>query len=259
MSLAPSRSMSEGALRPADEREANQADEPNRIAEFTIPLDNCSKAISHIAKMPGGSQSHLLRCSDGFYGVKVQDNPQGLRTLVNELICAHLAGLLRLPTPDGKIIQVSQEVIASYEIFTEWPHGSVLCRPGLCFGSRHPGNRTLVFTRLPRDRMRDVENLSELAGVFLFDLWTSNLDAREILFFRKPDQLVMRASMIDSGQCSGGASGVFTRHAHWHHIRIRITSHGYPAWNPSSLGSRSSSNSTKASFKISRGLACCSS
>lgn len=209
MSPAPIRSMSEGALCPADEHQRNQADEPKRIAEFTIPLDNYPKAISHIAKMPGGSQSHLLRCSDGYYVVKFQDNPQGTRTLVNELICANLAGLLRLPIPDSKIIQVSQEVITSHKIFTEWPHGSALCRPGLSFGSRHPGNRTLVFTRLSKDRMRDVENLTELAGVLLFDLWTSNLDAREILFFRRPEQLVMRASMIDSGQCFRGSKWSF--------------------------------------------------
>jgi hypothetical protein len=201
--------MSEGVLRLDDNHETNEVEAPKQITEFAIPLDNYPKAISHIAKMPGGSQSHLLRCSDGFYVVKFQDNPQGTRTLVNELICSNLARLLRLPIPDGKIIQVSQQLITAHKLSFEWPNGSVLCRPGLCFGSRHPGNRTLIFTRLPKGKVDEVENLPDLAGVLLFDLWTSNLDAREILFFRKPNESVMRARMIDSGHCFRGSKWGF--------------------------------------------------
>lgn len=91
-------------------------------------------------KMPGGSQSHLMRCSDGdFYVVKFPNNPQGNRTLTNELVCANLATALNPPVPSSKIIRVDRESIAPLKITTEWAHETRLCQSGLCFGSRHPG------------------------------------------------------------------------------------------------------------------------
>jgi hypothetical protein len=201
MSPAPSRTVSEGVPCLTDELSRPRT---RLVSEQVLFLDEHPRAIGHIAKMSGGSQSHLLRCTDGFYVVKFQNNPQGTRTLVNELICANLAALLKLPVPVGKIIEVSQELIALHGISTEYPTGRTLCTSGSCFGSRHPGNRTLIFTRLPKDRMRDVENLNDFAGILLFDLWTSNLDAREILFIRKPDKWKMHANMIDNGRCFRG-------------------------------------------------------
>jgi len=32
----------------------------------------------------------------------------------------------------------------------------------------------MIFTRLPLNRLIDVENVFELAGILSFDLWTSN-------------------------------------------------------------------------------------
>jgi hypothetical protein len=202
MSPALSRTVSEGVPCLTDELSSHKT---RLVTEQVLSLDEHPRAVAHIAKMPGGSQSHLLLCTDGFYVVKFQNNPQGTRTLVNELICADLAGRLKLPVPVGKIIEVSRELISLFEMSTEYPTGRTLCTSGSCFGSRHPGNRTLIFTRLPKDRMQDVENLTDLAGILLFDLWTSNLDAREILFFRKANKWKMRANMIDSGGCFRGS------------------------------------------------------
>jgi len=36
--------------------------------------------------MRGGAQSHLMRCDDGYYVVKFQNNPLHRRVLVNELL-----------------------------------------------------------------------------------------------------------------------------------------------------------------------------
>ena len=52
-------------------------------------------------------------------------------------------------------------------------------------------------------------NVLDLAGMLLFDLWTSNTDAREVLFFRKADERTMRAHMVDSGQCFKGPEWAF--------------------------------------------------
>ena len=172
--------------------------------------------------MHGGSQSRLMRCSDGgFYVVKFPGNPQGNRILVNELICTNLARLLGLPAPAGKIIEIDSSIIHLNKITTEWSFGSRPSSAGLGFGSRHPGNRTLIFTRVPEARMSDVENRHDLAGIFLFDLWTSNLDPRELLFFRQPDAWGMRACMIDSGNCFRGTSWTF-------HNIYRVPQHPNP-------------------------------
>jgi hypothetical protein len=208
MTPAPTRTASQGEVRLDDEESAKR--KPKRIEEHCIALSVYPKAVGHIAKMHGGSQAHLMRCSDGgVYVVKFPNNPQGNRTLINELICANLAAALNLPTLPNKIIQVDSELIAALRIMSEFERETRLCQSGLCFGSRHPGNRTLIFTRLPLDRLIDVENVLDLAGILLFDLWTSNTDAREVLFFRKADERMMRAHMVDSGQCFKGAEWAF--------------------------------------------------
>src|SRR5579859_3412348 len=52
-------------------------------------------AIEHVRRMCGGSQPHLMRCSDGhFYVVKFQNNPQDTRILINEYLGGKLARLL---------------------------------------------------------------------------------------------------------------------------------------------------------------------
>jgi len=207
MSPALSRTVSEFEFYLPDGQALKAADSTNFTD--TLSLDHHARGIAHIAKMYDGSQSHLLHCSDGFYVVKFPNNPQGNRILVNELICTTLARALDLPAPIGKIIQIDDEMISSQKITTEWGNGTTLSCSGLCFGSRHPGNRTLLFTHLPKDRMEDVENLPDLAGILLFDFWTSNADPREVLFFRKRGEWKMRAHMIDSGHCFRGSRWAF--------------------------------------------------
>jgi hypothetical protein len=62
----------------------------------------------------------------------------------------------------------------------------------------------MIFTRLPLNHLIDVENVFDLEGIVLFDLWTSNTDAREVLVFRKADEHTMRARMVDSALCFKG-------------------------------------------------------
>src|SRR5882724_10916708 len=57
------------------------------------------RALEQIRRMRGGSQPHLMRCSDGsYYVVKFQNNPQDRRILVNEWLGTALAARLGLPT-----------------------------------------------------------------------------------------------------------------------------------------------------------------
>src|ERR1700751_2334057 len=93
-----------------------------------------------IRRMRGGAQSHLMRCSDGYYYVvKFQNNPQHRRILVNELLGTRLAARLGLPTTSVEIVEVSEELIRlTPELCVEMPRGRIACQSGLQFGSRCP-------------------------------------------------------------------------------------------------------------------------
>ena len=69
-------------------------------------------AVQHIKRMRGGSQSHLLRASDGgFYVTKLLGNPQHNRVLANEMFASRLGQWLGLPIPDVAAIEVSDWLI----------------------------------------------------------------------------------------------------------------------------------------------------
>src|SRR5579863_8519434 len=96
-------------------------------------------AVEHIRRMRGGAQSQLMRCADAaFYVVKFQNNPQGLRILVNELLATRLAARLGLPRAPAAIVEVRQELIDNTdEMVSELGRGRARYKAGLQFGSRY--------------------------------------------------------------------------------------------------------------------------
>ncbi len=173
------------------------------------------RAVEQIRRMRGGSQAHLMRCNDGnYYVVKFQNNPQGRRILVNELLGTKLAARLGLPTTPVAIVDVSEELIRlTHDLVMEIPRKTIPCQPGLQFGSRYPGDpRWLtLYDFLPDVQLRQVTNIHDYAGMLVFDKWTCNTDGRQTLFFRscsKEDgQIIDSLSasystlMIDQGFC----------------------------------------------------------
>ena len=180
------------------------------------------RAIEHIRRMRGGAQAHLMRCSDGnYYVVKFQNNPQHLRVLANELLGTRLASRLGLPTTPVAVIEVSQELIQlTEELCMELARSRTPCAAGLQFGSRYPGDprRLVLHDFLPDEKLREVANLHDFAGMLVFDKWTCNTNGRQTLFFeekspastvapgdhpRAPGNspLPYRALMIDQGFC----------------------------------------------------------
>jgi len=161
--------------------------------------------------MRGGAQSHLMRCDDNcYYVVKFQNNPQHRRVLVNELLGTKLARRLGLPTTPVEIIYVSQDLIhLTEELRIETPRARVPCQPGLQFGSRFPGDPHLLTLHdfLPDKQLKEVENLSDFAGMLVFDKWTCNTNGRQTIFrpefqdgYESPEAHY-RAFMIDQGFC----------------------------------------------------------
>jgi len=160
-------------------------------------------AIEHIRRNRGGSQSHLLKCSDGkYYVVKFPNNPQGKRTLVNEMLCGFLATKLALPVPSSVVVQVDQDLIQrSEQMFIELPNGRARLEAGACFGSEHPGPDMDMYDSWPERRLDQISNLADFAGMLVFDIWTSNRDFRQVLFFKKDDKSPHRVTMVDNGFC----------------------------------------------------------
>ena len=111
-------------------------------------------AVEEIRRMRGGAQSHLMRCADdSYYVVKFQNNPQGVRILVNELLGTRLAARLGLPVAGASVVEVRPELIARTDVYkrqalpkparAEYPPIDVLCATaalpcqiGACTGQR---------------------------------------------------------------------------------------------------------------------------
>lgn len=169
--------------------------------------------VEHTRRMRGGSQAHLMRCSNNFYYVvKFQGNPQGTRILVNDLLGTLLAARLGLPTTPVAICYVSEDLIRlTPDLCSETGRGRVPCRPGLQFGSRYPlePRRGTIFDFIPDMELREVKNLRDFAGMLVFDKWTCNADGRQTIFFSTEIGDLYQTLMIDQGFCFNAAEWNF--------------------------------------------------
>jgi len=176
------------------------------------------RAIEQIRRMRGGAQAHLMRCSDGnYYVVKFQNNPQHRRVLVNELLGTRLASRMGLPTAPVAVVEVTADLIRlTPELCIELPRSKTPCAPGLQFGSRYPGDprKLTLYDFLPDEKLPEVGNLHDFAGMLVFDKWTCNTNGRQTLFFEErgrgragekaesgADAARYRTVMIDQGFC----------------------------------------------------------
>ena len=179
-----------------------------------------TNAVEYIRTMRGGSQAKLMRCSDGgYYVVKFQNNPQGARTLANDLIGTVLAAMLGLPVPEPAIVNVDQDLIRfTDDLAICFRYRKEPCREGLCFGSRYPmigETLSAVYDLFPLTNMSTVINLADFLGMLVFDKWTGNADNRQVIFVREDrphddsPHYHHRALMIDQGQCFDGSNWNF--------------------------------------------------
>jgi hypothetical protein len=166
-------------------------------------------ALEPIRRMRGGSQAHLMRCSDKrCYVVKFQNNRQNRKVLVNELLGTLLARLLGLPTATPAVVRLSDELIRRTDKLRiedpRWLPAHWLrdrCQSGPQFGSRYIGNprRCVALDLLPDHVLSEVKNLKDFAGMLVFDKWTCNTDGRQTVFLGRGPKY--KAVMIDQGFC----------------------------------------------------------
>jgi hypothetical protein len=176
-------------------------------------------AVEYVRRMRGGSQAHLLRCSDGeYYVVKFQNNPQGTRILANELLAAVLAGRLGLPVPESAIVDVAELLLKRADDLTiQSGRGNVSCSPGTCFGSRLPSEAGPYGIRVPIEihsflpdcPPQKVRNNAEFVRMLVFDKWTCNSDFRQVMFTRASGSRDYTVTMIDNGCCFNGLEWSF--------------------------------------------------
>jgi hypothetical protein len=176
-------------------------------------------AVEYVRRMRGGSQAHLLRCSDGeYYVVKFQNNPQGTRILANELLAAILASRLGLPIPESAIVDVAELLSKRADDLTiQVGRGNVSCSPGACFGSRLPSEAgpygirvpIAIESYLPDCPPQQIVNHAEFARMLVFDKWTCNSDCRQVMFTRAHGAQDYTVTMIDNGYCFNGVQWTF--------------------------------------------------
>jgi len=172
--------------------------------------------------MRGGAQSHLLEADDGrFYIVKVQNNPQHRRILVNEWISSIFLRYLQISAASPALIRIDDDFIRLHpELSIAIGSRSIPVEPGWHFGSLHPGDpaRVAVYDFLPDALLSQVKNLADFLAILVFDKWTSNADGRQSVFFRArledfagaSGKLGFVALMIDHGYTFNGPHWNFT-------------------------------------------------
>lgn len=171
-------------------------------------------ALQHIRRMRGGAQSHLMRCSDGyFYVVKFQNNPQGVRVLANEMFAGRLAEFVGLPVPPTEIVEVDDWLIDhSPELHIQLARSNLKCSAGLHCGSRYAVNPLTgdVCDYLPAELLHShVRNLETFVGMLVLDKWTGNADGRQVAYWRKKRERRYTAAFIDQGYCFNGEAWTF--------------------------------------------------
>lgn len=155
------------------------------------------------SKRLGGSRSVLIRADDKVrYNVKLKENDQGTRTLVNELVASQIATKMGVPTPDSVIVEMDQTFLDANPVL-----GTRYARPvtqGAHFGSTVVRN---IFDNPPSALISSVSNRGDFPRIVVFDVLTENSDranAGNFLIVR-PDHYPQQTHFvsIDHGHCFG--------------------------------------------------------
>lgn len=172
--------------------------------------------------MRGGSQSHMVAAEDGYrYVVKVKENAQHRRILINEWVASLLLKHLDILSAEARIIEFGEDFLARYpEVSVQVAQKIRAVSPGWHFGSRVPvdPDRFAIYDFLPDALLRQVANHRDFLGVLVFDKWAANADTRQCIFFqaqvrdwiasqqRTGRRVAMVAMMMDHGYVFSGPS-----------------------------------------------------
>ncbi len=126
-------------------------------------------AMKHFGSVRiGVTAPQLFRANDrNFYVVKLQNNRLGTKVLVNEFLAAKLGEIIGLCFPVSSSIQIGNNIIEQ---------SPRLQAEGIAMG-QHFASRYLNHTEyVGKDNLYNADNITEMAGVLLFDSMFHNLD-----------------------------------------------------------------------------------
>ena len=203
-------------------------------------MNACISAVQHVRRLRGGSQSQLLRASDGLYYVtKFQNNPQHVRVLTNEMLATRLGELLKLPVPRVSPIEVCGWLIEhTHELRIDMAGLQTPFKPGVHLGSAYVVDpmEGRLFDYLPESLLQQVTNIEDFARVIVLDKWTCNADGRQAVFSRQAKRRgTYKATFIDQGYCFNAGEwnfpdyplrGVYGRNCVYNHVT------GWDAFEP---------------------------
>ncbi len=189
-------------------------------------------AVQQVRRMRGGSQSHLMRASDGYYYItKFQNNPQDVRVLANEFLANKLGLHLGLPVPEVAVIEVSDWLVNNTpELRVEIAGHSTPCSSGQQLAVRYVADPEthVVFDYLPEVLLLErVRNLQDFARVLVLDKWAGNADGRQVVFTKPVRARKYDVTFIDQGYCFNCAEwnfpdsplrGVYCRNSVYQHV-----------------------------------------
>ncbi len=146
----------------------------------------------------------MLGADGNMYVVKFQNNPQHVRVLANEFLASRLARASGLSAPECEIVEVSQWLVENTaDLEMDLGNKREQCLAGRQFGSRFAGGMMpgQVMDFLPEEKLVEVKNLDEFAGILALDKWTGNANGRQAVFTRRQRERRYKAVFVDFGYC----------------------------------------------------------
>ncbi|MCE5284810.1 MAG: hypothetical protein LLG02_03030 [Pelosinus sp.] len=130
----------------------------------------------------GVTAPQFFRANDGeIYVVKLKNNQLGGKVLASELLAAKIGSLMNLCFPSSQIIEINEETLQKNRKLT-----ALIKNQGKHFASRYLPHTNYVSIH----NLRKAANISEMAGILLFDHMFHNPDRahnRKNLLIRKED------------------------------------------------------------------------
>jgi hypothetical protein len=176
----------------------------------SVPIRACRL----VRKMRGGAQAHLIEGDDGsFYVVKLRNNPQHRRILINEWLGHAILRYLDVFVPETAFVELTSAFLEENpDVYITLGLRREAALPGLHFGSRvevHP-DQVAIYDFLPDTALSRIENRADFRAALVFDKWISNVDSRQAVFFRakargrppmqgQRERIGFFAQMIDQG------------------------------------------------------------
>jgi hypothetical protein len=178
-------------------------------------MPNCERVLvvkRIIKRVRGGSQSFLVEAVDGnYYIAKCIDNPQGNRTLINEVLGTRLLEKLSVSAPTVRFLRIPSESENPDHPFVYYVGDKrVPITRGPHLGSKCPVNplTKAIFDYLPPQLINNVVNRDDFAKTFAVDHILGQVDARQAIFVKERgfNRKGLRAYLIDHGYLLNGTS-----------------------------------------------------